>query len=103
AAEGEQIPSPPVQSSARVCGSFPRCAPAKTPLPGGSTAVICVLVMLKAVEQAGAPIQGLIGAPLNLMTKPLLSYWTPLQVELKFASLLVWFSSVQPPGPTLMT
>src|SRR5262245_52801189 len=94
---------PPPQYSSKWFGKLPRCATAKTIWTAGSTAVICELVMLKAVEQAGAPVQGLITAPLNLMTKPLLSYWLPLQVELKFASLLVWFSSVQPPGPTLMT
>jgi hypothetical protein len=90
---------PPPQYSAKWFGKLPRCATAKTILTAGSTAVTVVLVMLKAVEQAGAPVQGLTGAPLSCTTKPLLSYWMPLQVELKVASLLVVFSSVQPPSP----
>src|SRR5262249_58055684 len=94
---------PTPQYSSKWCRKHSRCETAKTIWTAGYNEVICELVILKAVEQDGAPVQGLITAPLNLMTKPLLSYWLPLQVELKFASLLVWFSSVQPPGPTLMT
>src|SRR5438876_9053180 len=93
----------PPQYAWKWFGKLPRCATAKTMLTAGSTTVIVVLVMLKIVEQAGEPVHGVIGAPLEFMTKPLLSYWTPPQDELKLASLLVMFSSVQPPGPTLMT
>src|SRR5215470_7840704 len=93
----------PLHSSSKWFGKLPRCATPKTMVAAGSTAVTDVLVMLKIVEQAGEPVHGVIGVPLEFMMNPLLSYVTPPQLEVKLASALVMFSSVQPPGPTLIT